>query len=268
MKEPDMAQDVFFEHPRTRAATSAGEVELPILYRDLSAVYAFFLVERGRVAALLAGKPLAAVPVVGGRAVAGLAFFEYRETSIGFYREVALAIPVVPAGTAPRAVRLLHLLRPAAHADVGYHVLDLPVTTAIADAAGRELWGLPKFVTGIDLDLREGGLRGAVHDPGGGEPIVTLEGRPGPGVSMPAMDLVFFSERGGELLRAVVDARGRARTSLGRGLAVRVGASAHPMARRLRDLGLDGARPLAVQVGERLQTVLHAGAPVARARAA
>lgn len=260
-----MAHDAFLERPRTVVHTSAGDLELPVLYRDASVVVAFFRVELRRAAEVLAGKPFAPVRFAGGSGLAALAAYDYRDTSIGPYREVASGIAVVPQGVQAPALPLLHLVRERAHEDVGWYVLDIPVTTALADAGGRELYGFPKFTTRIDAELRGGEVRACVQAPLGEEPIVRLEGGAGPGVALGAMDLVCYTVRDGAVCRALVEARGRMHTGLGRGLTLRVGGANHPMAERLARLGLDGVHPIAAQVCEAYRAVLHAAEPFHRA---
>lgn len=260
----------FLDRPRTAVHTSLGDVALPVLYRDASAVFAFFRVDPLAAAQVIAaGAPLAPARFAGGTALAALAAYDYRDTTIGPYREVGLAIAVIPKEVRAPTLPLLHLLREPAHHDVGWHVVDLPVTTAVADVGGRELYGFPKFVTELGVTLRGDEVHVVVGAPVGEAPILTLEGHAGPGVPLGAMDLVLYTVRGGELLRTVVEAKGRMHTGLGRGLALRAGGAVHPMTQRLAALGLDGARPFAAQVCPRFQAVLHGGvafrAPHARA---
>jgi hypothetical protein len=258
-----MAHDPFLDRARASFPTSAGDVELPGLFRDGAAVFAFFRADLGRAAQVLAGGPFVPVRFAGGGALAALAAYDYRDSSIGPYREVGTALAVVPRGVRVPALPLLHLVREEAHDDVGWHVLDLPVTTRIADAAGRELFGLPKFESEIAFELGAGSARVVVQAPTGEEPVLALEGHPGPGVVLGSMDLVLYTELGGALHRSLVETRGRMHTSLGRGLVLRTGGADHPMARRLRALGLDGARPFAAQVCTRWQAVLNEPMPFA-----
>ena len=255
-----MAHDTFFERPRVRMPTSLGELELPVAMRDGSALFAFFRIDPARAAEVLAGTAFAPARFARATALAALAAYDWRETSIGPYREVGLGIAVVPRGVAAPALPLLHLFDGPVHRDVAWHVLDLPVTTAFADASGREVYGFPKFVTGIDVDLAGEEVRTVVQAPAGEEPILVLDGRPGPGVPLGAMDLVFYTERAGEVLRTVIEGRGPMRTGFGHGLVLRSGGGDHAMAERVKALGMDGARPTAVQVCRRYEAVL--GAPV------
>ena len=256
-----MSHDTFLERSRTAAHTSAGDLELPVLYRDASAVFAFFRIDLRRAAEVLTGTPFTPVRFAGGSGLAAVAACDHRDTTIGPYREAATAIAVVPRGVRAPALAFLHLVRERAHEDVGWYVLGLPVTTPLAEAGGLELYGFPKFTTRIDVELRGGDVRACVQAPVGEEPIVRLEGREGPGVVLGAMDLVLYSVLEGEILRTVVEARGRMHTGLGRGLVLRVGGADHPMAQRLAALGLDGARAITAQVCDAYRAVLNAPAP-------
>jgi len=260
-----MASAAFFEVPRARVETSAGAVDLPILYYRLDAIYAFWAVDAAAADELLAGTSLRAVRGPGGKALAGLAFYDYHDTTIGPYHEVGTALAAYPGSAAP-VLSWLDLLVPAARRRLGFYVADLPVSTPIACAAGRELWGLPKFVTDLPFAVDGRTAACAVADPAGGAPLVSLEGSLGAAVGLPGFDLVLYSQRGADRLRTSVDVRGIMSTSLGRGLRVTVkDPSSHPMAARLTRLGVAGRPPLAVQWGRGLSTRLNAGVVAGRA---
>jgi len=249
-------RDSFFDVPLTTRRVGDGEVSFPILYFDTSCLLAFFVVGRERAEAALEGTGLVPSLVLGRRAMVGMAFYEYRRCAIAPYNEVALAVPSIPA-TGPRARSLRDMVF---RRDVGAHILDLPVTTEQACAAGRQVWGYPKFVAHIDFQLDGSTFRSAVEDPGGAEPLVVLEGRLGVGLPAPPLNLVLYSFLDGEPLRTVVDVRGAMRVRRGAGLRLTVGSSEHRMADDLRQLGLDGARPLIVMDTHAFQSRLNLGA--------
>ncbi len=259
-----MASDTFLERPRETFRTSAGEVQLPILYRDGSAFFAFFQVDPDRAAEVLAATPLVPARFGRGTALAVIAAFDFKDSSIGPYRQLGTALAVVPRDVVAPRLPLLHFLRARTHADVGLHVLDLPVTSAISDAAGREIWGFPKLLTAIDVETAPG-ISAVVQAPEGEEPIVLLEGHAGPALALRAVDLVTYTVHEGAILRTVLESRGWMHTGLGRGVTLRIGDAEHPMGRRLLALGLGGARPFALQVCRRYRGALNAPAPFAAA---
>lgn len=250
----------FFRVQRTPTPTREGPVELPITYYDSSELVALFEADAAVVRRKLA--PLGLSPaLMRGRAQVALVFFEYRKTSIGPYNEVGLATFCVRAGNESPPLAALEMLRDPRKRTVGSYIFDLPVTTAIANAAGRELWGYPKFVTEIPIDWHDRSFRGRVLDPGDGSAICELGGSYTRGLPMPAPGLLLYSRRGTTDLRTVVDARGRGELALGGTLRLTVGPSKHGMAANLLELGLQGARPQLVLAAKRACSLLHAGEP-------
>ena len=64
------------------------------MYYDDSVMMALFRVDYERAQALLADQGVQAVRVFGNKALVGLAFYQYRQTSIADYNEVGVAIVV------------------------------------------------------------------------------------------------------------------------------------------------------------------------------
>jgi len=252
--------DLFFQYPRTPFTTSEGAIDLPIFYYDDSVLMALFRVDYDKAQAMVAEQGLQAVRASGGKALVGVAFYEYRDTSIGGYNEVGLAIAVVPKATRAPRFPMLEMLKPLDMASVGYFIVDLPVTTPAACAGGREIWGYPKFVTNIGFSLRGNGFDGFVTDPDTGRNLLRLYGNAGPGLPGPLLDLVLYSRLKGQMLRALVNTRGGARICLPGSMQVEVSDSQHPMARHLRELGLNNARPFMLFYSHALQLRLNAGA--------
>ncbi len=252
----------FLKVPATDAQISFGTVKLPILYADGASLLAFFWVDRARAAPQLAGTGLEPAHFPGGRTLYGLAFYDYRKTSIGPYHEVGSALAVQREGETASA---FDLFRPPSGRRLGFHILDLPVSTAIADAAGRELWGYPKFVTEIPERFAPGEFSGAVMAPDGSGEILRLEGRAHWIVPVPSVDLLLYSHLGGQMLRTAADVKAPTRIAGGGTFRLTLGTS-HRMAESMRALGLEGARPFAVaRCDAGFQCRLHAGVPVSAA---
>ena len=261
MSQDKWRKDLFFQYPRNTIPTSEGNVEMPIMYYDDSIMMALFRVDFDKAQALVADQGLQAIRVFGGKALVGMAFYQYRETSIADYNEVGIAIAAVPNGTKVPQFPLLSMLNTLDKAPIGFCVIDLPVTTPAACAAGREIWGYPKFVTPIEFSLKGNQFDGAVTDPSTSKDLVRLSGKAGIGVPGPLLDLVLYSRHNGKLLRTLVNTRGGARACLPGSLRVTVSDnSTHPMAKRLHALGLNNARPTLISHSHALQLRLNAGA--------
>lgn len=255
----DRARDSFFQVPRATHETSAGGVQLPILYYDTSNVLALFRAPAGAAAELLEGTGLRPAYDLFGKTVVGLSFYEYRDTSVGPYNEVGLAIPALEEGRRRLTGAFLDLLRPLERRKIGFYVVDLPVTTEIANAAGRELWGYPKFVTDIGFQYAGRHLAMRVADPGEDVDILRLEGRLWPTLPSPSLSLVTYTMLHGHRIRATINVRGALRVGPGAGLRLSLGGSYHPMARHLAHLRLHGSKPMLVAATHRFQSRLNAG---------
>lgn len=252
----------FFQYPTTTFVSSAGDVALPILYFDTSNFVAMFWVDYARAAALMDDPGLQLVRFRGNKALVSVAWFEYRETSVGVYNEVGVAMAVVPKGMAQPRFPLLSLYGALDQRQIGMYILDLPVTTAAACAAGREVWGYPKFVTQISFQRQGQRFKGVVTDPDRDAPLVTLSGEASRlGLPTPPMSLVLYSRRhDGVLVRAHVNVRGWMSSQLPGTMVLQVGDSQQVMAQHLHGLGLNGARPFIVQRTDAFQSRLNAGA--------
>jgi hypothetical protein len=203
---------------------------------------------------------LTAIRFSGGKALVGIAFYEYRNSSINSYNEVGVVIAALPNGTIAPKFPLLSLFYSLDKNRTGLYIVDLPVTTTVACAAGKEIWGYPKFVTPINFELIGRNFIGSVRHPDSGSSLLTLSGNAGLGVPGPLFDLVLYSSHQGKTLRTLVNTRGGGRISLPGSIRLQTGDGDHPMTNRLKMLGLKDAKPAFVSYTHTLQSRLNAGA--------
>ena len=252
------AADPFFQYPRNVVVTSNGDVAMPILYYEASQLMAFFWLDYDKVKTLISER----LDVVrfGSKALGVIAFYEYRNTSIGSYNEVGTAIACVPKGTKQPRWPMLSLFNRLDNNVIGFNVIDLPVTSEAACAAGRDIWSYPKFVSPIDFSLRDGCFDGRVQHPSDAEPVFLLSGCMGPGIGHPLIDLILYSEHRGEMLRTLVNIRSTGRVCLPGSMLVSISRDNHPMAERMVAMGLQHAKPAFVTHTHGLQLRLNSGA--------
>jgi hypothetical protein len=225
-----------------RVLSDGAECFLPIRYFDVQCLVAAFLAAPDKASELLVGTGLQPVLQEDGRAVVDLYCIEYRKTDIGPYNEVGLTIRAKAPGDPIAASYVVHL----------------PVTTAVANRAGREIWGYNKFVAAIDVKS-EGRIFSTVLRDSGHEIIGALEGWRGASIPAPAADILTFSLLQGRLMKTVIRVLTPSFASSGDGLLFKVGSSSHPMANNLRALALDGARPAIVHYTNTFQALLFPG---------
>jgi Acetoacetate decarboxylase (ADC) len=167
---------------------------------------------------------------------------EYRVTDIGPYNEVGLSVlAAAPGDPVP-----------------GNYVVNLPVTTAVANRVGREIWGYNKFVAAIGVRSEGQKFSTTVRDT---ENVLVgaLEGSRGASIPTPPADILTFTLLGGKVIKTVIQVLTPFRTSSGESFVFSVGTSRHPMTNNLRIVGLDRARPLLVHYADPLQALLFPG---------
>lgn len=255
MKQKD---DSFFQVEQSIVRTSEGDVALPMLFYDASLFLSLFHIDAGKIADLIGDIDLEPALDRKGRGIVGLAFYEYRDASIASYNEVGLATQVVRKGDSPPKFTFVDMVRKPASRKSYNYLFHLPVTTQSANAAGREIWGFPKFVAEIPLTFDGSRFDGSVLDPASGEPIFTYTGNRGTGVTLPrGMDLRFYTELDGRPMETVVDTNYSGYSGTGGNMTLKIGESDHPMAETLRKLDLGGKKPFLTHMAEGFRSRLN-----------
>ncbi len=113
------------------------QVVLPVEVRTARSAAATFIVRYDAASRLMAGTGLEPKRLPGGRAACIIAMVQYVDNDLGPYNEVALSIAV--------GARQEH---PA-----GAYIHQLPVDGEFTCAAGRGIWGFPKWLADFDLTI-------------------------------------------------------------------------------------------------------------------
>jgi hypothetical protein len=229
-----------------RVLSDGTECPLPIRYFDVQCLVATFLTDLERAAGLLKSTGLQAVSQEDGKAVVLLYCIEYRITDIGPYNEVGLTVLAAAPGDPIPA----------------NYVVNLPVTTAVASRAGREIWGYNKFVAAIDVKSDGKNFSTILRDTDA-EMIGSLEGRRGASVPTPPTDILTFTLHQGRLIKTVIRVLTPSSSSSGENFVFKIGTSSHPMTSNLRTVALDGARPVLVHYTDPFQALLFPGGTLA-----
>ncbi|MEU0568507.1 hypothetical protein ABZ297_24425, partial [Nonomuraea sp. NPDC005983] len=239
-----------------------GTVELPIRCQDGSALTAYFAADPAAVAVLLRGTGLGPAVRVAGRALVAVHASWNRRTSMGGYREVHVGV-VVPDPWRPRSPRVwADLLRGADRRRSGGFLAGSVVDEAAVSAVAPRLWGGEPCLAPVEFELTARSARVAVG--AADDRLLTLSGLLGPALPASDRDLVGYARgAAGTTLRSCVRTRGLGRLHPVPRVRLAVEPrSAHPLARRLRELGLDGARPLLCLSAATRQTLQDAAVPV------
>lgn len=255
----------FFDVPRTFYTTSYTRTQVPMFFYKMAARIINYFVDYGRVLPKLEGIGLKPCRFFKNKAMVSLTFFNYQEVTIGGYDEVVISIMVYPEALGEPSHPLSTILftkKGNRWGSMGTYVLEMPVTIPAARAAGREIWGFPKFLTTIPYNLSGNHFEFGVKDPDTNESIVEVKGEMGPGFSGKAFDLVAFNNYEGTIFKVITEVNGKMKNCTCRNVRVKAGPGNHRMTRNIRDLGLETAKPLAIMSSDYLQTRLNPGRPV------
>jgi len=175
-----------------------------------------------------------------GKALVALAVCRYDDTDLDPYHEVAVSFVVRPHD-APRPASPWQRLREFASGAVGAYIHRLPVDQEFTCAAGRDIWGFPKWVTSIDIDEPEAGPGRAgagtsVRLVDDGVHVLSLTMAAGGRIRLPAQSPPSYSFADGVLRRTEWISSADGTTGRFGGATLVLGD--HPMAAELRSLGL------------------------------
>ncbi len=146
---------------------------LPIFYYDGAAMTAVFPARYGALRRLMPDPRFVPVRLGPGLGAVAISALEYRDTDIGPYNELMVAVLLNAPGRLNFPGRALadSIFRPEqSHA----FILHLPVTSAVALAAGVDYYNFPKFLANIEF-TEDNGIRSCSLAEGE-EHILTVSG--------------------------------------------------------------------------------------------
>jgi hypothetical protein len=233
-------------------AVLGRRVSVPVEVRQAGQWSVQYLVPAAAAQRLVGPSGLTVTGPVPGKALMALAVCRYDDTDLDPYHEVAMSFVVrahdAPPRPGPRprpgplsAIDRLKEFRAGA---IGVYIHRLPVDQEFSCAAGRDIWGFPKWVASIDIDEsrgdnRSGGSAGSgttVRLVDQGDHVLSLTIAGGGRLKLPSQAPPTYSFRDGVLRRTTW-------TTSSEGVSGRFGGATlvlgnHPMAEELRSLGL------------------------------
>jgi hypothetical protein len=226
--------------PVTSWSVLGRTVSLPVEVRRAAQWGVQYLVSADAAQRLVAPTGLEVAGPVPGRALVALAVCRYDDTDLDPYHEVALSF-VVRLHDAPAGATAAQRVREFATGAIGAYIHRLPVDQEFTCAAGRGIWGFPKWVTTIDIDEPPAGSRRAgsgttVRLVDGGAHVLTLTLASGGRFGLPAQAPPSYSFADGVLRRTEWTTSSTGTTGRPGGATLVLGD--HPMADELRLLGL------------------------------
>ncbi len=202
----------FFPDPNVRKTVTCGKqsFDLPVLYFRDDAFALFFTADPDRVASVMPSHRLQPVRLSARKAMVGVVAFNYIDTTIGHYGEVAVVLPAVYNASPPPV--LIPALLESWYPDFGMLVMHLPVTNTLARDAGRQEWGYTKFVADMHFTITPEFMECRLSEKD--QHILTLRVARR-GIAMrDKKPLVTFSVKEGNLLKTTIPQRCTTRSAI------------------------------------------------------
>jgi hypothetical protein len=224
-----------------RSFTVLGRtVGIPVEVRRSAQWNVQYLVPAAAAQRLIAPTGLQVTGPVPGRALMALAVCRYDDTDLDPYHEVAVSFVVRPHDAPPRP-SAVERAKEFATGAIGVYIHRLPVDQEFSCAAGRDIWGFPKWVATIDIDeSRPGPTRAGsgttVRLVDDGVHVLTLTVAAGGRFTLPSQAPPSYSFRDGVLRRTPWTTSSEGSTGRPGGATLVLGD--HPMADDLAALGL------------------------------
>ncbi len=258
--KPGADQDFFKWTGPTAKAVDVGsaKVDSPTLYYRDDSFQGIFGAVYEPVRALLPSRELYPVTLPDGRAIVGVAAFNYLETSIGPYGEIGIVIPCTYGRRPPP---LLPLLLEERFPGCGWFVLHLPVTSRVARDLGRVNLGYTKFMADMDFEKRPDYQRVRLAE--GGSHILTLTVQQRGLLLKDNRSLITYSVLDGQLFKTTVPSRAVYQVGLKPGLGT-LELGDHEIADQLRSLDISTTAIVTRNYLTR-SAILRAGEPIAQA---
>jgi hypothetical protein len=214
-------------------------ISLPVEVRRAGQWSVQYLVPAAAAQRIVAPTGLQVTGPVPGRALVALAVCRYDDTDLDAYHEVAVSFVVRPHD-APDA-SAAHKVREFATGNIGAYIHRLPVDREFTCAAGRDVWGFPKWVTSITIDEAppgrpRSGSGTTVRLVDDGSHVLTLTVASGGRLRLPSHAPPSYSFADGVLRRTEWTTSSVGTTGRPGGATLVLGD--HPMADELRSLGL------------------------------
>ena len=162
-------------------------VTAPVAVRSAQMASASYLIEADRAQSVIEGTGLRVSRRRGDKAVVTLALVKYVDTDLDAYDELGLCFGVdAPEGA-----------EPLGRGVVANYIHRLPVSQAFTCAAGRGIWGFPKWVDDLTVDVTGSGATATLA----GQVSVALRQGPIPVPPRPLTMACYSNDAEGRLLR-------------------------------------------------------------------
>ena len=231
-----------------------GRSKLPVFYYDTHMMLGAFPARYTALCRAMPDPRFVPARLAPGLGMVAVSCVEHRDTDIGAYNELAVAVPLSYPGWRVNLPGRA-LLEGERYGQLHAFVLQLPVTSENARAGGVEFFNFPKIV--VDIDFEEAGGRRVCRLAEGDTEILRFSGSLLPAAGGAQMQFFFHTWMDGQPQGAEFKIRHVARSrSLRPGAATLELGANHRVARQLDSL-LVSRRSLRYDIDPHLEAILY-----------
>lgn len=127
------------------------QVDVPVVYEDLSAVLLLFPAKLNEVKKFIDCERVTPVKIWPDTCLLAITIFDYVKCPTGPYRELALSVPVILDQKKP--IPVLPLILESLFSNYGFYTNSLAMNTDIARVHSEKIFGYPTYGRNIEIGL-------------------------------------------------------------------------------------------------------------------
>jgi hypothetical protein len=224
--------------------TNLTDIKFPVHFRDVHYIALTYTSTFNAINKHLHGTNLEAGLVFNGKPLVAVGLIEYKDSDLGAYNEVIIAIPVVPEGTKPGLSNWSDLYGAMNKRKLGQYIIHIPVTSQLSMDAGIGLWGYPKTIKKIEHGFQSNKISSVIWNDVGHEKIIEFKGSMGVGIPIPTMNLLTYSFQDGHTLKTQVEVNSNMKWKPFADIRIIVNDTTDPMCMDIIELGICNKKPL------------------------
>lgn len=220
-----------------------GTFKFPVAFRDVHYVALLYKANLSAVHKLLDSTGFKPALFMMRSPLVALGLIQYKDSDLGAYNEIILAIPVVPETCNQSAIpNWLDLYAPFTRKKGGQYIIHIPVTTQLSVDAGVKCWGYPKTVMPINHQFEGHRLESTLKDKDD-TLLFNAAGNLGFGIPIPSMNLMTYSFLDGNPVKTTVDVDAAMKWHPFADIRISVSNTKHPIVQTIMDLCIADRKP-------------------------
>lgn len=128
-------------------------IEIPVKYSNVEALMAFFPISIVEAKKLLRTKRLKPISILNKKCLLGITIFDYVESPVGPYRELALSIPIM--FDSKISIPILPLIVDSLFKQFGFYTIILAMDSNIAREHSEKIFDYPTYTKNIEIDIKK-----------------------------------------------------------------------------------------------------------------